>query len=143
MWLGSQSTCHPQCPHTTWQSPTPPDAPTLPDSPQCTLTSPTPPDGSLMPQCPLLVPNVSYTPAGPEPIHSLPAPNAPFHPPMAPTPLIPLPAPNVPLMPLYPCWLLSPYSLPIPQCIHDIPYQPLDNCLTLPTTLLVQVSSGQ
>ena len=82
--------------------------PTLPDGPQC----PWWPKCSLTPPTPLVAPNAPWCPlypCWPWTLHSLPSPMHlwhPLHALMAPTPPTPLLAP----LPLYPCWLLSPYT---------------------------------
>ena len=137
MWLGSQSTWHPQCPYT----PTGPNAPLpAPDAPNAPYTPYQPPIYPLMAPTPLLAPQplhslpglntpwdplhpllatwhpyqppippwCPYTSAGPQPLHFLPISNAPL------TPPTPLPAPSHPLMPPMP---IQPLPAPLySQC---------------------------
>ena len=90
MWLGSQSTCHPNAP------PTPPDM--LPNGP------PTCPTTLGAPQCPLIPPIPLLAS---EHLHSLPAqctPDTPY------TSWWPQTPPNAPWFGLYPCWSLNTYT---------------------------------
>ena len=131
MWMGSQSTCHPNAPLIPLQAPYTPVGPwslhSLPDS-NAPATLPTLPDGPNAPTpTPLGAPNatdVPYSPTVPW-APTLPAnPNAPWHPytpdgpntpwsPNAPWCPIPLGTPMPPDA-LIPCWPLNPYT----------PYQP-------------------
>ena len=112
MWLGSQSTCHPQCiPHTLhpltpihpWLPWCPPNGPNTPMSPQCpfchlypfwplsTYTPCQPQYTPDTPWCSLMAPTSPKSPQmppipllAPKYLHSLKAPIHPWHPPKGP-----------------------------------------------------------
>ena len=141
MWSGSQCTCHPNTPLHPWhfltapytprQCPMPPYATYTPSCPWVltlllppyapdTPTPLMPPNGSLHPwRAPM--PYATYTLLVYEYLHSLPAPNTPWHPlhpPYGPHTLYPLGDPQCPLCYLY-SWPLTTYT----PC--QSPYTPL------------------
>ena len=122
MWLGSQSTCHPNTPLTPLDAPDTQNGPYTPRSSHCPWCpySPSGPWIPRVPPSPQYTPDTLYTPDAPTPknglLHPLGAPNATWCPYTPSVPWVPrVPAsPNTPLHPWHP--KTAPTPTRSPQC---------------------------